>query len=248
MVNNFSLKGKVALITGGCGLLGKMHGEAIIEAGGKVILADNQLVDEAEGYDYMFMDVTDKKSIQSCADKIDKIDILINNAALNPKMVIKGDNNFENYSLDTWNKSIEVNLTGAFLCSQVFIKKMVDANIKGVVINIASDLGVIAPDQRIYENDVKPVDYSVTKHGIIGLTKYLATYYADKGIRINSLSPGGVYTNQSKDFVERLSKLIPMGRMADKHEYKGAVVFLCSNASSYMNGHNLIMDGGRTVW
>tara|TARA_R110000796_G_scaffold24193_1_gene69090 strand:+ start:7294 stop:8040 length:747 start_codon:yes stop_codon:yes gene_type:complete len=248
MVNNFSLKGKVALITGGCGLLGKMHGEAIIEAGGKVILADNHLVDEAEGYDYMFMDVTDKKSIQSCADKIDKIDILINNAALNPKMVIKGDNNFENYSLDTWNKSIEVNLTGAFLCSQVFIKKMVDANIKGVVINIASDLGVIAPDQRIYENDVKPVDYSVTKHGIIGLTKYLATYYADKGIRINSLSPGGVYTNQSKDFVERLSKLIPMGRMADKHEYKGAVVFLCSNASSYMNGHNLIMDGGRTVW
>jgi NAD(P)-dependent dehydrogenase (short-subunit alcohol dehydrogenase family) len=194
------------------------------------------------------MDVTDKESIQSCADNIDRVDILINNAALNPKMVTKGDNNFETYSLDNWNKSLAVNLTGAFLCSQVFIKKMVDANIKGVVINIASDLGVIAPDQRIYENDVKPVDYSVTKHGIIGLTKYLATYYADKGIRINSLSPGGVYTNQSKDFVERLSKLIPMGRMADKHEYKGAVVFLCSNASSYMNGHNLIMDGGRTVW
>ena len=125
---------------------------------------------------------------------------------------------------------------------------MIKDKTRGIVINVASDLGVIAPNQTIYEDDVKPVDYSVTKHGIIGLTKYLSTYFADKGIRVNSISPGGVYTNQSADFVERLSKLIPMGRMANKDEYKGAIVFLCSEASSYMNGHNLILDGGRTVW
>lgn len=243
----FDLTGKVALITGGNGLLGKMHAEAIVAAGGKVILADIETFG-VDGYDCIYMDVTDKESIQSCADNIDRVDILINNAALNPKMVTKGDNNFETYSLDNWNKSLAVNLTGAFLCSQVFIKKMVDANIKGVVINIASDLGVIAPDQRIYEDDVKPVDYSVTKHGIIGLTKYLATYYADKGIRVNSISPSGVYTDQPKEFVDKLSNLIPMGRMAHKDEYKGAIVYCCSNESSYMTGHNLIIDGGRTIW
>ena len=125
---------------------------------------------------------------------------------------------------------------------------MVEQGSTGVVVNIASDLGVIAPDQRIYDGDVKPVDYSVTKHGIIGLTKYLSTYYADKGIRINSLSPAGVYTNQDAEFVKRLSKLIPMGRMADIDDYMGAIIFLCSNASSYMTGTNLIIDGGRTTW
>ena len=125
---------------------------------------------------------------------------------------------------------------------------MIEDNIKGVVINIASDLGIIAPDQRIYDGDVKPVDYSVTKHGLIGLTKYLSTYYADKNIRVNSLSLGGVYTNQDEDFVNRLSNLIPMGRMASVDEYKGAIVFLCSEANSYMTGGNLILDGGRTIW
>jgi NAD(P)-dependent dehydrogenase (short-subunit alcohol dehydrogenase family) len=243
----FDLTGKVALITGGYGLLGKMHADAIISAGGSAILADVGTC-APDGYECVHMDVTDKVSIQKVADSLDRIDILINNAALNPKMVTKGNNNFETYSLETWNKSINVNLTGAFLCSQIFIKKMVDNNIKGTVINIASDLAVIAPDQRIYKDDVKPVDYSVTKHGIIGLTKYLATYYADKGIRINSISPSGVYTDQPKEFVDNLSNLIPMGRMADKNEYKGAIVYCCSDASSYMTGHNLIIDGGRTIW
>ena len=152
------------------------------------------------------------------------------------------------FYINTWNKSLQVNLTGAFLCSQVFINKMIKDKIKGIVINVASDLGVIAPNQTIYEDDVKPVDYSVKKHGIIGLTKYLSTYFADKNIRVNSISPGGIYTNQSKEFVKRLSELIPMGRMANKDEYKGAIMFLCSDASSYMTGHNLILDGGRTIW
>lgn len=237
----FNLNGKVAVITGGGGLLGKMHAEAIEEAGGTAYLTD---IDGSCTY----MDVTNKSSIEKVANSLDRVDILINNAALNPKMVTQGNNKFENLSLDQWNKSIQVNLTGGFLCSQVFIKKMVEHNIKGVVVNIASDLGVIAPDQRIYKNDVKPVDYCVTKHGIIGLTKYLATYYADKGIRINSISPAGVFTNQPKDFVEKLSNLIPMGRMAKKNEYKGAIKYCCSDESSYMTGHNLVIDGGRTIW
>ena len=241
----FSLKDKVVVITGGAGLLGKMHAEAVREAGGKPILTD--VIDDGDCH---YMDVTDKNSIGEFVDKfLDRVDVLINNAALNPKMSTKDETNkFEDFSLDKWNKSLEVNLTGAFLCSQVFINKMIKDKTKGVVINVASDLGVIAPNQNIYDGDVKPVDYSVTKHAIIGLTKYLSTYFGDKNIRVNAISPGGVYTNQSDDFVERLSKLIPMGRMANKDEYKGAIVFLCSDASSYMNGHNLILDGGRTVW
>lgn len=243
MKNLFDLTGKTALITGAAGLLGKKHAEAIMSAGGNVILTD--VVDDPE---CIYMDVTDKASIKKVANDIERVDILINNAALNPKMVERGENKFEHFSLERWNQGINVNLTGAFLCSQVFISKMIEDNIKGVIINIASDLGIIAPDQRIYDGDVKPVDYSVTKHGLIGLTKYLSTYYADKNIRVNSLSLGGVYTNQDEDFVNRLSNLIPMGRMASVDEYKGAIVFLCSEANSYMTGGNLILDGGRTIW
>jgi NAD(P)-dependent dehydrogenase (short-subunit alcohol dehydrogenase family) len=239
----FDLTGKTALITGGAGLLGKKHAEAIRSAGGHVVLTD--IVDDPE---CIYMDVTDKNNIEEVANSLGPVDILINNAALNPKMVEKGENRFENFSLQRWNQGIEVGLTGAFLCSQVFINKMVRDDIQGSVINIASDLSIIAPDQRIYQGDVKPVDYSVTKHAIIGLTKYLATYFAEKGIRINSLSPSGVYTNQDASFVKRLSSLIPMNRMASVDEYKGAIIFLCSDASSYMTGANLIIDGGRTVW
>ena len=239
----FDLTGKVAVITGGNGLLGKKHAEAIKDFGGTPILTDIVETDNC-----LYMDVTDKSSIQKVADGLERVDILINNAALNPKMVEKGENRFETFDLERWNKSLEVNLTGAFLCSQVFINKMIKDNTQGVVINVASDLGVIAPDQRIYDGDVKPVDYSVTKHGLIGLTKYLSTYYADNNIRINTLSPSGVYTNQDEKFVKRLSNLIPLGRMAKTDEYKGALVFLCSEASSYMTGGNLIIDGGRTAW
>ena len=240
----FNLKNKVVVITGGAGLLGKMHAEAVREAGGSPVLTD--VVEDSDCY---YMDVTDKNSIEDFVNSLDKVDVLINNAALNPKMSTKDETNrFEDFDLEKWNKSLQVNLTGAFLCSQVFINKMIKDKIKGIVINVASDLGVIAPNQTIYEDDVKPVDYSVTKHGIIGLTKYLSTYFADKNIRVNSISPGGIYTNQSKEFVKRLSELIPIVRMANKDEYKGAIMFLCSDASSYMTGHNLILDGGRTIW
>jgi NAD(P)-dependent dehydrogenase (short-subunit alcohol dehydrogenase family) len=161
----------------------------------------------------------------------------------------------ENFSFDLWQKDITVGLTGAFLCSQAVGTHMAQSG-GGVILNVASDLGIIAPDQRIYRKDglheevqpVKPVSYSVIKHGIVGLTKYLATYWADKNVRVNSISPGGVYTNQPDDFVEKLVKLIPMKRMANPDEYKAAVLFLVSDASSYMTGANLVVDGGRTCW
>jgi len=161
----------------------------------------------------------------------------------------------ENFPLEMWDKDVAVGLTGSFLCSRVFGAAMAAAG-GGVILNVASDLGVIAPDQRIYRQEglpedqqpVKPVTYSVVKHGLVGLTRYLATYWADAGVRVNAISPGGVYNNQGDAFVKKLTDLIPLGRMADKDEYKGAIAFLCSDASSYMTGANLNIDGGRTAW
>jgi len=187
-----------------------------------------------------------------------KIDILINNAAIDPK--VKTDDShetsrLEKFSLEQWNLELSVGLTGAYLCSKIFGSEMAQ-NGGGVIVNISSDLGLISPDQRLYRKDglkenqqpVKPITYSVIKHGIIGLTKYLATYWADKGVRVNAISPGGVYTDQPDEFVNKISELIPLGRMAYEDEYKAAIVFLCSDASSYMTGSNLVIDGGRTCW
>ena len=156
--------------------------------------------------------------------------------------------------MEVWNQDIAVGLTGAFLCARTFGEVMAQKG-KGVILNIASDLALISPDQRLYRKSglpeqaqsVKPVTYSVVKSGLIGLTRYLATYWADRGVRCNALSPGGIYVDQEEDFVQRLSQLIPVGRMATKDEYKAAVAFLVSDASSYMNGANLVIDGGRTV-
>jgi NAD(P)-dependent dehydrogenase (short-subunit alcohol dehydrogenase family) len=182
---------------------------------------------------------------------------LINNAAIDPKVRADGDletSRFENFALGQWNLELSVGLSGAFLCSQVFGTEMA-ARRNGVILNIASDLSVIAPDQRIYKkaglpNDsqpTKPVTYSVIKNGLIGLTRYLAAYWAEKGVRVNALSPGGVQTNQSEEFVKRLSDLIPLGRMAKIDEYRGVVQFLCSDASSYLTGQNVVVDGGRSI-
>ena len=183
---------------------------------------------------------------------------MINNAAIDPKVSgnqgIIETSRLENFSLEQWNNQLSVGLTGAFLCSKVFGVAMAKKG-KGVILNIASDLSVIAPDQRLYKKKdvpdnmqaVKPVTYSVIKTGLIGLTRYLAAYWADSGVRCNALSPGGVFNGQDEHFVHKISSLIPMNRMAKVDEYREAVQFLCSDASSYMNGQNIIIDGGRTI-
>lgn len=256
------------LITGSAGLLGAKHAEAILETGNNVIISDinkvklrkleislkekfkmkNKIISQK-------LDVTSEKSIRNLIKffKKNKIIIinLINNAAIDPKYSkkTKNKNRFENFDLTIWQKELNVGLTGSFLCSKYFGQYMLDTKVKGNIINIASDLSIISPNQSLYDNNfVKPVTYSVIKHGILGLTKYLATYWGKNGIRCNSLSPGPVLNNQSNKFINKLKKQIPLNRLANENEYKEAIKFLCSEKSSYMNGHNLVMDGGRTIW
>lgn len=272
--NYYDLTGKIALITGAAGLLGREHAAALAALGAKVVLTDiskDSLRNAAQKLKTEFSDqqiqtyemdvtsITSIKSVQEQLDNKDRIDILINNAAIDPK--VNADNNlvevsrFEHFPLSQWNFQLEVGLTGAFLCSQAFGTDMAKRGY-GVILNIASDLSIIAPDQRLYQKPelskvqqpVKPVTYSVIKTALIGLTRYLATYWADQGVRVNALSPGGVYNGQGEEFVTRLTNLIPMGRMADRDEYQGAIQFLCSEASRYMTGQNIVIDGGRSVW
>jgi len=273
--NIFDLSGRSALITGGGGLLGVAHAEALLDIGATVVLtdiSDKELMAAAKtlrdnfpsGNIHTFMmDVTSESSIVETAnDVVDlglRVDVLINNAAINPTAnSLSGDvrtTRLENFSLDRWNLEVSVGLTGAFLCSKVFGTLMASDGNGGVILNIASDLSVIAPDQNLYRQEgladdlqaVKPITYSVIKTGLVGLTRYLSSYWADKGVRANALSPGGVYIDQDQEFVTRLEQLIPMGRMAQPDEYIGAIQFLCSDASSYMNGQNIVMDGGRSV-
>lgn len=268
----FSLQGRVFLITGGAGLLGPEHALGIADAGGIPVLADLRIDDavararevaEATGGRALGLglDVTSPASCRAALEEVlarfGRVDGLINNAARNPKVEGNGlgASRLEQFPLEAWNSDIAVGLTGAFLMSQVFGAHFASQR-SGVIVNVASDLGLIAPDQRIYrkpglsdaEQPVKPVTYSVVKGGLVMLTKYLATYYAEHNVRVNALCPGGVQAGQPEDFVARLSALIPLGRMARRDEYRAAVVFLCSDASSYMTGTSLVLDGGRTCW
>jgi NAD(P)-dependent dehydrogenase (short-subunit alcohol dehydrogenase family) len=273
LANLFDLSGRVAVITGGAGLLGEQHATAIAIAGGIPVLVDIQesrardraaAIAETYGVPAFgcAVDITKQQAIESLRDQIfsrfGRIDILINNAANNPKMEASREIDFsrlENFPLAQWEADLAVGLTGAFLCSKVLGSYMA-ANGGGVILNVASDLALIAPDQRIYRQDglpehlqpVKPVTYSVVKSALVGLTRYLATYWAAQKVRVNAISPGGVGNGQPEDFVERLTNLIPLGRMAASNEYQGAIVFLCSDASSYMTGANLVVDGGRSCW
>ncbi len=269
----FDLSGRVAIITGGAGLLGRQHAATIAEAGGHAVLADiSERVDEAAAEMAgahrvaalgVRVDVTRKPEVEAMVKtalaRFGRIDILINNAAL----TVRGGGEradyfapFEDYPLDLWQQGLDVNLTGAFLCSQAVGKVMV-AQCSGVVLNIASDVANVSPDHRIYEGAVSPhsgepfntpISYATTKAGIVNFTRYLATYWADKGIRVNCLSPGGVFADHDPRFVANLTSRIPLARMAHADEYRGAVLFLVSDASSYMTGANLIVDGGRTAW
>jgi NAD(P)-dependent dehydrogenase (short-subunit alcohol dehydrogenase family) len=273
ITNLFDLTGRVAIVTGGAGLLGCQHGAILAAAGAHVVLLDlpsanpqvrAQQLTAAQGPDCLGLavDITSEASLLEARDAIiarfGRIDILINNAANNPKVEDQKPgqpwSRLENFPLETWNDDIAVGLTGAFLCSRIFGQEMVKRN-AGVILNVASDLGVIAPDQRLYRKEgvpedqqpVKPVTYSVVKTALIGLTRYLSTYWTANNIRVNAISPGGVFAGQPDEFTARLHQLIPMGRMAHKEEYQGAILFLCSDASSYMTGQNLIVDGGRSV-
>lgn len=269
------MAGRVVIITGGAGLLGRAHAEAVADAGAMPVIADvneSAASEVARGITERFrveshavhVDVTCESSVSGMMRQVlvrhGRLDVLINNAASNPQ-VESGDTSsdqgtrLEGFSLEVWDRDIAVGLTGAFLCSRVVGTEMAACG-GGVILNIASDLALIGPDQRIYrrpglapeQQPVKPVSYSVVKGGLVALTKYLATYWADSNVRVNALSPGGVRNDQPADFVDRLTNLIPLGRMADRDEYQAAVVFLCSDASSYMTGANLVMDGGRTAW
>lgn len=266
----FDLSGRTAIITGGAGLLGVKHAEAIAEMGGTPILIDlpsDRLEEAAERLASDFKvpacgfaaDITRKEqvvtAVRSAFERFGKIDILINNAGFTGKgQRIEGlYAPFEDYPLELWVKALEVNLTGTFLVTQAVGKIMRSAK-RGAIVNIASDVGVVSPDHRIYENLPSdesfntPIAYVTTKAAILNFTRYLATYWAPYNIRVNSLSPAGVFDDQDPEFVRRLSQLIPLGRMAHKDEYKGAIIFLVADASSFMTGANLIVDGGRTCW
>ena len=274
--DKFDLTGKTALITGAAGLLGIEHAAALLESGAKVVLTDigeaplnaarSQLAQHFDAAKILTqrMDVSQPEEIRAVGHTLwsagIRIDVLVNNAAIDPK--VNGEqgvletSRLENFPLDQWNLQVAVGLTGAFLCSQIFGTAMAKDGQGGVILNIASDLSVFSPDQRIYRKEglpddlqpVKPVTYSVIKAGLVGLTRYLSTYWAHKSVRCNSLSPGGVYNGQGEAFVKKLTSLIPLGRMAKRDEYRSALQFLCSDASSYLNGQNIVMDGGRSIW
>jgi NAD(P)-dependent dehydrogenase (short-subunit alcohol dehydrogenase family) len=271
--SHFDLTGRTAVITGGAGLLGRQHAQAIASAGGVPVIVDlaaaqpaRQARELARIWKVQAMgvvaDITNAAQVKDLAGTVLKrfgqVDILINNAANNPKVEGGGKtpwSRLEDFPMAVWEADLAVGLTGAFLCSRELGSIMARQG-RGVIINVASDLAIIAPDQRLYRRKgiarnrqpVKPVTYSVVKSGLLGLTRYLATYWADRGVRANAISPGGIYNGQSDEFVARLKKLIPMDRMARLTEYQAAMIFLCSDASSYMNGANLVIDGGRSCW
>ena len=270
----FSLKGKVIVITGAIGLLGKKHAEAIAAYGGNPILLDlsQEAVDEyanllnkkygvkSSGF---AVNITDEKQIEENSslliERYGKIDGLVNNAANNPKVEDSCDKNFsrlENFPLDIWNEDISVGLTGAFLCSKHYGFKISQNSNGGSIVNISSDLGLMGPDQRLYIKEglskelqpVKPITYSIVKTGMIGLTRYLATYWAEQNVRCNAICPGGIENGQPEDFIKEVSSRIPMNRLASSDEYQGTLLWMLSEASSYLNGAIVPVEGGRTAW
>jgi 2-deoxy-D-gluconate 3-dehydrogenase len=267
----FNLKDRVAVVTGGSGLLGRQFCLTLAEAGAAVAVVDinaevaesvaAEIADQGGKAISIPTNIADPDSVTAMTNKTlstyGRLDILVNSAALDPKfdpdsIGEQGANAFETFPLDGWQQALDVNLTGMFLCSQAAVKPMLEKR-KGVIINLCSTYGLGGPDQRLYQRKgqppmYKPVTYTVTKSGVIGMTKYLATYYGTCNIRVNALTPGGVYNNHDPEFTMAYSYRTAMGRMAEQHEMNGALLFLASDASSYMTGNNLIVDGGWTAW
>ena len=271
--DKFDLEGRVAVVTGGAGLLGAEFCRTLAEAGAAVVVADlnqdaaNKVAQGLREAGYAAagfgLDVTRIESTRELVavtlKEFGRLDILVNSAALDPKFdpdaAAKGiaPGAFEDYPLEQWNAALNVNLTGMFLVTQACVKPMLDQGRKGSIVNICSTYGLNGPDQRIYVNDgkrvaYKPVYYTTTKAGVLGFTKYLAAYYAGTEIRVNALTPGGVYNDHEDYFVKNYSAKTILGRMAQKDEMNGALLFLASDASSYMTGNNVVVDGGWTAW
>jgi len=270
----FDLNGRVAVITGGVGLLGTEFCRTLAEAGAAVAVVDLNaekcvlVADELTKAGYKALgvatDITNPDSVNAMVARVvevfGRLDILVNSAALDPKFdpdaVSKGiaPGKFEEYPLEQWNAALNVNLTGTFLITQACVKQMIAQGKKGSIINICSTYGLNGPDQRIYRKPdgsqpaFKPVYYTVTKAGVVGFTKYLAAYYMETEIRVNMLTPGGVFNNHDETFVKNYSAKTILGRMAHKDEMNGALLFLASDASSYMTGNNVVVDGGWTAW
>jgi NAD(P)-dependent dehydrogenase (short-subunit alcohol dehydrogenase family) len=271
--DKFNLKERVAIVTGGVGLLGKEFCRTLAEAGASVVVVDlnadaaAKVVDDLTQSGYRALgvatDITNHQSVNALIETViatyGRVDVLVNSAALDPKFdpdaAAKGiaPGAFEDYPLEQWNAALNVNLTGMFLVTQAVARQMVVQGKKGSIINICSTYGLNGPDQRIYIKDgkrvaFKPVYYTTTKAGVMGFTKYLAAYYAGTEIRVNALTPGGVFNNHEEYFVTNYAAKTILGRMAKKDEMNGALLFLASEASSYMTGNNVIVDGGWTAW
>ena len=266
---NFSLLNRTAIVTGAAGLLGRQHSTALAEAGANVIAVDlcfDRCEELAAEISKTFQtrssafcaDITNQESMRLLRDEASKrygqIDVLVNNAAVDDVFRDADDEGqFETYRLEAWQRSIHINLTGTFVCSQVIGSEMASRG-NGSIINIASTYGIVAPDQSLYrrpdgsQSFYKSAAYSTSKAGVLALTRYLAAYWGTAGVRVNALSPGGVENSQEPYFIGNYSARTPMGRMAKPTDYSGAIVFLASDASSYMTGANLVVDGGWTIW
>jgi NAD(P)-dependent dehydrogenase (short-subunit alcohol dehydrogenase family) len=255
----FRLGNRQAIITGGAGMLGFEFAKTLSAAGANVILVDvkhtclekaSQLRKEhntkAMG---IVTDITNEKSVQNMVHQVlrefNTIDILINNAASQPEGF---SDPIEKYSLQVWNKVFSVNITGMFICAKIIGRQMIKQR-KGVIVNVSSIYGLVSPDPKIYENweYESPISYSTTKSAVLNFTRHLATFWAKKGIRVNALTPGGVFTGQNSDFIGKYCERTSLGRMARKDDFNGAILFLASDASAYMTGNNLIVDGGWTA-
>lgn len=253
----FGLAGKRVVVTGAAGLLGSAFCGAIASLGGEVVAVDRALCDEAEGVRPIALDVTREDELVSLADAVGPVDGLVNSAAIDPKFDAgqagQHTKRPESFPIELWNRSLSVNITGTFLAARVFGARMAERG-RGSIVNIGSTYGLVSPDQRLYDAGdgspagVKPPDYSVTKAAVIHLTRYLAVYWADRGVRVNTLTPGGVRNTQDEGFQARYAARTPMGRMAERGEIAGPLAFLLSDASSYMTGSNLVVDGGWTAW